>query len=336
MLIPRSLKNFGFTNIIHVPEQDVISGDFPTVVSPNPEEPAALSMAIQRAIETDAELVMASDPDADRLGIAVKNNDNQWVLVNGNQTCMLFTYYLIRRWNELGKIENNEYVVKTIVTTEVIKKMADKNNIACYDCYTGFKWIAAVIRELEGKQQYIGGGEESYGYLPEDFVRDKDAVSSCSLMAEIAAWAKDNGKTLYQMIQDIYLEYGFSKEKGISIVRKGKTGAEEIQQMMNNFRQNPPKEIAGSNIILIKDFETLRMKDMTTGQETVLDMPEPANVLQYFTADETKISVRPSGTEPKIKFYIEVKHPLKSREEFEAVNQAAEQKVEAVKKSLGI
>ncbi len=335
-LIPRSLKNFGFTNIIHVPEQDVISGDFPTVVSPNPEEPAALSMAIQKAIETDAELVMASDPDADRLGIAVKNNDNQWILVNGNQTCMLFTYYLMRRWNELNKITNNAYVVKTIVTTEVIKKMADKNNIACYDCYTGFKWIAAVIRELEGKQQYIGGGEESYGYLPEDFVRDKDAVSSCSLMAEIAAWAKDNGKTLYQLIQDIYLEYGFSKEKGISIVRKGKTGAEEIQQMMSNFRQNPPKEIAGSNIILIKDFETLRMKDMTIGQETILNMPEPANVLQFFTEDETKISVRPSGTEPKIKFYIEVKHPLKSREEFETVNSAAEQKVEAVKKSLGI
>lgn len=336
MLIPQSLQNFGFTNIIHVPEQDVISGDFPTVVSPNPEEPAALDLAIKKAKETDAELVMASDPDADRIGIAVKNEKNEWVLVNGNQTCMLFTYYLIRRWKELGKLKDNEFVVKTIVTTEVIKQIAEQNHVACYDCYTGFKWIASVIRDLEGKQKYIGGGEESYGYLPEDFVRDKDAVSSCSLMAEIAAWAKDQNKSIYQIIEDIYLEYGFSKEKGISIVRKGKTGADEIQQMMTNFRQNPPVEIAGSKVVVIKDFQTLRMKDLTSGSETALDMPEPSNVLQFFTADHTKISVRPSGTEPKIKFYIEVKHPLRHREEFDAVNQAAEQKIEEVKKSLGI
>ncbi|MGC9150255.1 MAG: phospho-sugar mutase [Microbacter sp.] len=336
MLIPQSLQNFGFTNIIHVPEQDVISGDFPTVASPNPEEPAALDLAIRKAKETDAELVMASDPDADRIGIAVKNDQNEWVLVNGNQTCMLFTYYLIRRWKELGKLRHNEFVVKTIVTTEVIKQIAERNEVACYDCYTGFKWIASVIRDLEGKQQYIGGGEESYGYLPEDFVRDKDAVSSCSLMAEIAAWAKDQHKSIYQIIQDIYLEYGYSKEKGISIVRKGKTGADEIQQMMTNFRINPPVEIAGSKVVAIKDFKTLRMKDLVSGAETVLDMPEPSNVLQFFTADHTKISVRPSGTEPKIKFYIEVKHPLHRREEFDEVNRAAEQKIEAVKKSLGI
>jgi len=336
MLIPQSLQNFGFTNIIHVPEQDVISGDFPTVASPNPEEPAALDLAIKKAKETDAELVMASDPDADRIGIAVKNDKNEWVLVNGNQTCMLFTYYLIRRWKELGKLKHNEFVVKTIVTTEVIKQIAERNEVACYDCYTGFKWIASVIRDLEGKKQYIGGGEESYGYLPEDFVRDKDAVSSCSLMAEIAAWAKDQNKSIYQIIKDIYLEYGYSKEKGISIVRKGKTGADEIQQMMTNFRQNPPTEIAGSQVVTIKDFQTLRMKDLVSNTETSLEMPEPSNVLQFFTADHTKISVRPSGTEPKIKFYIEVKHPLHHQNEFDAVNLAAEQKIEEVKKSLGI
>ncbi len=335
-LIPRALRAYGFTNIIPVPEQNVVSGNFPTVVSPNPEEPAALDMAVKKAIETDADIVMASDPDADRLGIAVKNDKGEWILVNGNQTALIFVYYLIRRWKELGKVKGNEYVVKTIVTTEIIKEIATKNGIECFDCFTGFKWIAAVMRENEGVKEYIGGGEESYGFLPETFVRDKDAVSSCTLMAEIAAWAKDNGKTMYELLQDIYLEYGYGKEKGISVVRKGKSGAEEIAQIMSDFRTNPPKEIAGSPVVLIKDYKTLKMKDVVTGQETALDMPATSNVLQYFTADGTKISVRPSGTEPKIKFYIEVRGEMKSREEYDAADAAANAKVEAVRASLNV
>jgi len=335
-LIPRALKEYGFTNIIPVPEQNVVSGDFPTVVSPNPEEPAALDMAVKKAIETDADIVMASDPDADRLGIAVKNDKGEWILVNGNQTALLFVYYLIRRWKELGKLTGNQYIVKTIVTTEIIKQIAERNNVEMFDCFTGFKWIAAVIRENEGKKQYIGGGEESYGFLPEDFARDKDAVSSCALMAEIAAWAKDNGKTLFELLQDIYLEYGFGKEKGISVVRKGKSGAEEIAQMMRDFRSNPPKEIAGSKVSFIKDYDSLKMKNIATGELTGLDFPATSNVLQYFTEDGTKISVRPSGTEPKIKFYIEVRGEMKNRAEYDAADAAANKKVEAVRASLGI
>lgn len=335
-LIPRALKEYGFTNIIDVPEQNVISGDFPTVISPNPEEPAALDMAVKKAIATDADLVMASDPDADRLGIAVKNDKKEWILVNGNQTALLFNYYLIRRWKELGKLNGNEYVVKTIVTTEIIKQIAERNNVECYDCFTGFKWIAAVIRENEGVKTYIGGGEESYGFLPEDFARDKDAVSSCTMMAEIAAWAKDNGKTLFELLQDIYLEYGYGKEKGISVVRKGKSGAEEIAQMMNNFRLNPPTEIAGSEVVVIKDYKTLKMKNVVSGLVSDLEMPATSNVLQYFTADGTKISVRPSGTEPKIKFYIEVRGSMNSRAEYDAADAAANQKIDAVRASLGV
>ncbi len=335
-LIPRALRAYGFTNVINVPEQDVVSGNFPTVISPNPEEPAALDMAIKKAIATDADIVMASDPDADRLGIAVKNNKGEWILVNGNQTALMFIYYLIRRWTELGKIKGNEYVVKTIVTTEIIKEIASKNNIECYDCFTGFKWIAAVMRENEGIKNYIGGGEESYGFLPETFVRDKDAVSSCTLMAEIAAWAKDNGKTMYELLQDIYIEYGYGKEKGISVVRKGKSGAEEIAQMMSDFRTNPPKEIAGSPVVIIKDYKTLKLKNVASGDESVLDMPTTSNVIQYFTADGTKISVRPSGTEPKIKFYIEVRGEMKSRADYDAADAAANAKVEAVRASLGV
>lgn len=335
-LVPWALKEYGFTNIIHVPEQDVVSGDFPTVYSPNPEEPAALDMAIKRAIETDAELVMATDPDSDRMGIAIKDDKNQWILVNGNQTALLFVYYLIRRWKELGKLKGKEYVVKTIVTTEIIKEIAEKNGVECLDCYTGFKWIAGVIRENEGIKEYIGGGEESYGFLPETFVRDKDAVSSCTLMAEIAAWAKDNGKTLFQLLQDIYLEYGYGKEKGISVVRKGKSGAEEIQQIMSNFRSNPPKELAGSAIKIIKDYKTLKQTNVTTGEIIGLDMPATSNVLQYFTEDGTKISVRPSGTEPKIKFYIEVRGDMKTRADYDAADAAANQKIEAARASLGV
>ena len=336
VMIPRTLRAYGFTNIIAVPEQNVVSGNFPTVISPNPEEPAALDMAVKRAIETDADIVMASDPDADRLGIAVKNDKGEWVLVNGNQTALLFVYYLIRRWKELGKIEGKEYIVKTIVTTEIIKEIADRNEVECYDCYTGFKWIAKVMRENEGIKTYIGGGEESYGFLPESFVRDKDAVSSCAMMAEITAWAKDNGKTLYELLQDIYLEYGYGKEKGISIVRKGKSGAEEIAQIMTNFRVNPPKEIAGSKVKIIKDYETLRMKNVISGEESDLDFPAKSNVLQYFTEDGTKISVRPSGTEPKIKFYIEVRGNMASRAEYDAADTKANAKIEAVRASLNV
>ena len=335
-LIPRALKMYGFENIVDVPEQNVLTGDFPTVVSPNPEEPAALAMAVEKAIEVDADMVMASDPDADRLGIAIKNSKGEWILVNGNQTAMLFIYYLLTRWSELGKLKGKEYIVKTIVTTEMIASIARKFNVPYFDCYTGFKWIAAVMRENEGKMQYIGGGEESYGFLAEDFVRDKDAVSACVLIAEVAAWAKDNGKSLYDLIQEIYVKFGFSKEKGISVVKKGKSGAEEIKEMMTRFRSNPPKELAGSPVTVIKDYGTLRQIDLLAGQTTELEMPETANVLQYFTQDGTKVSVRPSGTEPKIKFYIEVKLPLASADEYEAVNAAAEEKVLAVKASLGL
>ena len=335
-LIPRALKMYGFENIVDVPEQNVLTGDFPTVVSPNPEEPAALAMAVEKAKAVDADMVMASDPDADRLGIAIKNNKGEWILVNGNQTAMLFIYYLLTRWSELGKLKGKEYIVKTIVTTEMIASIARKFNVPYFDCYTGFKWIAAVMRENEGKMQYIGGGEESYGFLAEDFVRDKDAVSACVLIAEVAAWAKDNGKTLYDLIQEIYVKFGFSKEKGISVVKKGKSGAEEIKEMMTRFRSNPPKDLAGSPVTIIKDYGTLRQIDLLAGQTSELEMPETANVLQYFTQDGTKVSVRPSGTEPKIKFYIEVKLPLASADEYEAVNAAAEEKVLAVKKSLGL
>ena len=336
-LIPASLKNFGFTNIIHVPEQDVVSGDFPTVVSPNPEEPAALDMAIKKAIETDAELVMASDPDADRIGIAVRNDKGEFVLVNGNQIVMIFLNYLMTRNKELGLLKGNEYIVKTIVTTETIKTIAEQNGFKMYDCYTGFKWIASVIRENEGKARYIGGGEESYGFLPEDFVRDKDSVSSISLMAEIAAWAKDKGMTMYQMLQDIYIKYGYSKEKGISVVRKGKSGAEEIVAMMKNFRENPMKELGGSPVILIKDYASLEATDVVNGTKSKLDMPVTSNVLQYFSADGSKVSIRPSGTEPKIKFYIEVRGiKMDNYADYDAANAAADAKIEAIKKELGI
>ena len=334
-LIPRALKSWGFTNVIDVPEQNVISGDFPTVKSPNPEEPAALSMAIAKAKEMDADLVMASDPDADRVGISCKNDKREWVLINGNQTCMMYLYYILTQYRALGKITGNEFCVKTIVTTELIKKIADKNNIEMLDCYTGFKWIAREIRLNEGKKKYIGGGEESYGFLAEDFVRDKDAVSACCLIAEIAAWAKDNGKTLYQLLQDIYVEYGFSKEKGISVVKKGKSGAEEIKQMMTNFRNNPPKEMAGSKIVLWKDFQTLKQTD-AAGHVTDLVMPDTSNVLQYFTEDGSKVSVRPSGTEPKIKFYVEVQGEMGCRNCYAGADAAADEKIQAVLKSLGV
>lgn len=335
-MVPDALRACGFTNIIRVPEQDVVSGDFPTVYSPNPEEPAALDLAIKRAIETDAELVMATDPDSDRMGIAIKDDAGKWVLVNGNQTALLFIYYLITRWKELGKLKGNEYVIKTIVTTEVIQDIARMNGVTCYDCYTGFKWIAGVIRENEDKKVYIGGGEESYGFLPETFARDKDGVSSCTLMAEIAAWAKDQGKSLFDVIKDIYVAYGYGKEKGISIVRKGKSGAEEIEAIMSNFRTNPPTEIAGSKTVKIKDYLTLKQQDVVQGITTNLEMPATSNVLQFFTEDGTKISVRPSGTEPKIKFYIEVRGQMNQPSDFASAEALANVKIEAVRASLGI
>lgn len=335
-LIPKSLKNFGFTNIIGVPEQEVESGDFPTVESPNPEEPSAMAMGIQKAKETGADIVMASDPDADRIGLVIRDNNGEYVLINGNQIQIIFLYYLITRNAELGKLTGNEYIVKTIVTTETIKKIADANNIKMYDCFTGFKWIANVMRENEGKARYLGGGEESYGFLAQDFVRDKDSVSAISLMAEIAAWAKEKGMNMAEMVQNIYMTYGFSREKGISLVRKGKTGAEEIIEIMKQFRNNPPKEIAGSTVVKIKDYLSLEEKDITTGNVTKLDMPATSNVLQFFTSDGTKVSVRPSGTEPKIKFYIEVHDKLESADQYQAVQDRADAKIEQIKKDLGI
>ena len=335
MLIPRSLQLWGFENVNTVPEQMVKDGNFPTVVSPNPENAEALSMAIALAKKIDADIVMASDPDADRVGMACKDSNGEWVLVNGNQTCMIFLYYIIKNRIAMGKMKGNEFVVKTIVTTELIKAIADKNNVEMYDCYTGFKWIASVIRENEGKKQYIGGGEESYGFLAEDFVRDKDAVSACSLLAEICAWAKDQGKTLFDVLMDIYVEYGFSLNHTVNVVKPGKTGADEIKQMMVNFRTNPPKELAGSEVVLTKDYQSLRATD-NKGNVTDIAQPATSNVLQWYTADGTKVSVRPSGTEPKIKFYVEVKGEMGCHKCFDAANAAAEEKVEAVRKSLGI
>lgn len=335
-LVPAVMKAFGFTNIIHVPEQDVVSGDFPTVISPNPEEPAALSMAVEKAKETDADLVLATDPDGDRVGAAIKNDEGEWVLVNGNQTCMIYLYYLITRWKELGKVEGKEYIVKTIVTTETIRAIAEKNGVEMYDVYTGFKWIADVMRKNEGKKSYIGGGEESYGFLAEDFVRDKDAISACALLAEIAAWAKDQGVTLYQLLQKIYVEYGYSKEQGISVVKKGKSGAEEIEAMMKRFRENPLTEIAGSKVSLFNDFGTLKSYSYADNETLTLDMPTTSNVLQYFTEDGTKVSIRPSGTEPKIKFYCEVHAKINCIEDIPQAEKDASEKIEQIKASLGI
>ena len=335
-LIPRSLKNFGFTNIISVPEQEVQSGDFPTVDSPNPENASAMAMAIAKAKEVDADIVMASDPDADRIGVVIKNTKGEYELVNGNQIVMIFLYYLMARNKELGKLTGNEYIVKTIVTTDTIKSIAEKQNIKLYDVFTGFKWIATVMRENEGKARYLGGGEESYGFLAEDFVRDKDSVSAISLMAEIAAWAKEKGLDMNAMLIDIYMTYGYSKEKGVSLVRKGKSGAEEIQAIMKQFRENPPKSIAGSPVVTVKDFATLEQKNIVSGTVEKLVMPTTSNVLQYYTEDGTKISIRPSGTEPKIKFYIEVHGTLESAEKYDETNAAAEAKIARICKELGI
>ena len=335
-MVPRSIERWGFDNIIHVPEQDVMSGEFPTVDSPNPENPSAMAMAIAKAEEVDADLVLASDPDADRIGLVIKNTKGKYELVNGNQIQIIFLYYLMVRNRELGRLTGDEYIVKTIVTSETIRKIAEKEGIKMFDCYTGFKWIATVMREMEGKGRYLGGGEESYGFLPETFARDKDSVSSIPLMCEIAAWAKDKGMTLNDLFINCYINYGYSKERGISVVRPGKSGADEIAQMMVNFRENPQQAIDGSPVTIVKDFLKLEQRNMLTGEVTKLDMPVTSNVLQYFTQDGTKVSIRPSGTEPKIKFYIEVHDTLDKAENYDAKNEWADQKIDRICQSLGI
>ncbi len=334
-LIPAALKSWGFENVNTVTEQMVKDGNFPTVVSPNPENGEALTLALNLAKKIDADIVMASDPDADRVGMACKDKEGEWVLVDGNQTCMIFLYYIIKNRIAMGKMKGDEYVVKTIVTTELIKSIADKNNVKMYDEYTGFKWIARVIRLLEGKETYIGGGEESYGFMGQDIVRDKDAVSACCLLAEICAWAKDQGKTLFDVLMDIYVEYGFALNHTINVVKPGKSGADEIKAMMDGFRANPPKELAGSPVVVTKDYKVLKAFD-AHGNATALDFPETSNVLQWFTEDGTKVSVRPSGTEPKIKFYIEVRGDMECPKCYKAVRAEAQKKVEAVRESLGL
>ena len=333
VMIPRSLALWGFDNVHCVKEQMIKDGNFPTVDRPNPEFAEALTLGLRDAKALDADILMASDPDADRVGMACKDSNGEWVLINGNQTCLIFLWYIITNRQAVGKMKPTDFIVKTIVTTEVIRKIAEKQHVEMRDCYTGFKWIAHEIALSEGKQQYIGGGEESYGFMAEDFVRDKDAVSACSLLAEICAYAKDHGKTLYDILMDIYLEYGYSKEFTINVERPGKSGADEIQQMMKDFRSNPPKDLGGSIIELTKDYQSLELTK-ADGSKEKLDMPETSNVLQWFCTDGTKVSVRPSGTEPKIKFYLEIKDVMNTAADYKACEERAMKKIEAIKKSL--
>lgn len=335
VIVPLCLRSWGFQNINVVPEQMVIDGNFSTVKSPNPENSEAMTMGMNLGTKLGADLVIASDPDADRLAIVCRDDKGEWMIINGNQTCMMFCYYIITNMKKLGKLKGNEFLVKTIVTSELIREIAEKNNVKLYDEYTGFKWIAYRIRENEGKEKYIGGGEESFGFLPYDKVRDKDAPASICLICEIAAWAKDNGMSLYQLLMNIYKEYGFQKESAVSVVKPGKSGADEIKAMMENFRNNPPKELAGSPVKLIKDFKSLKQNCVKCGKIEDISMPESANVLQFFTEDGTKVSVRPSGTEPKIKFYVEVKGDFSSGD-YAKVDAEANAKVDAIKKSLGL
>lgn len=333
-LVPAALHKFGFTNVGTVAEQMVLDGNFPTVESPNPEERTTMKMAIEQGMREGADIVMATDPDADRIGIAVPDGDGNYVLLNGNQTCVLLTYYLCRRWSELGRLNGHQYVVKTIVTTEMITELAHSFGINVFDCLTGFKYIAGIIRKQETLgQQYVGGGEESFGYLPEDFVRDKDGVSSCALAAEAAAWAKSQGISLYQLIKELYVKYGFFKEGLVSIVRKGIEGQQEIHDMMVAMRQNPPKIIAGSSVAVIKDYLKSESRDLTTGKVTPIDM-ERSDVLQFITADKTTVSVRPSGTEPKIKYYFSVCEPMETVVMYEEVNAKLDEKFAVIKKEL--
>ena len=335
VIVPLCLRSWGFQNINVVPEQMVIDGNFPTVVSPNPENAEAMTLGMKLGTKLNADLVIASDPDADRLAIVCRDNKGEWIIINGNQTAMMLSYYIIENKKKLGKLNPSDFMVKTIVTTEVIAKIAQRNGVEIRDCYTGFKWIAREIAISEGKQKYIGGGEESFGYLPYDKVRGKDAPASICLICEIAAWAKDNGRTLYDLLMDIYVDYGFSREFTVNVTKPGKTGADEIKKMMADFRANPPKDLAGSPITVWKDFQTL---EVTTAEGTQkLDMPATSNVLQWFCADGTKISVRPSGTEPKIKFYIEVKDDsMKTAADYDRCLKAADERIEAIKKSLNL
>ncbi len=335
-LVFDSLRLWGFDNVIHVPEQDVQSGDFPTVASPNPENAEAMTMGIAKAKETGASLVLASDPDADRIGLVVRDKEGNYQLVNGNQICMLLIYYLITQNVEKGLIDGREYVVKTIVTTETIKRIAEANNIKCFDCFTGFKWIADVMRNMETTGRYLGGGEESYGFLPETFVRDKDSVSTNSLIAECAAWAAEKGMNLYELLVDIYAQYGFSRERGVSVVRPGKSGAEEIVAMMKNFRENPPKTLAGSPVTCIKDYSDLNCRNLKDGSVEKMDFPTTSNVLQFFTEAGDKVSVRPSGTEPKIKFYVEVRENMADKSKYEEIVAEAEKHIDRVLADLGV
>ena len=333
-LVPASLKKFGFTNVIMVKEQSVIDGNFPTVESPNPEERKTMAMAIDLAAREGADLVLATDPDSDRIGVALRNKKGEYVLLNGNQTLVLLMSYQLTRWAELGKLDGNQYVVKTIVTSLMANAVADHFGVRCYDCLTGFKYIAKIIRENEGKAKYIGGGEESFGYLAGDYVRDKDAVSACSMAAEAAAWAMDTmGLTLFEWLQQLYVKYGFYREGLVSVVRKGKEGAELIQKMMVDFRANPPKTILGSPVVRINDFLSLEQTDVVSGAKTAIEQ-DKSNVLQWFTEDGTIVSVRPSGTEPKIKFYFGVKAPLASVEDYDKVLAELDAKIEGIKKDL--
>ncbi|MFD2247245.1 phospho-sugar mutase [Pontibacter ruber] len=328
-LVPQVLQRFGFTNVTIVDEQAEPNGNFPTVVYPNPEEKEAMTLALKKAAEIDADIVLATDPDSDRVGIAVKNLKGEFVLLNGNQTGALLINYLLQAWQQAGKLTGKEFVVKTIVTTDLIKDIADSYNVTMYETLTGFKYIAEKIRELEGKEVYIGGGEESYGYMIGDFVRDKDAISACALIAEMAAVAKDHGQSLFEMMVEMYEKYGFYKEELVSFTKKGQRGAEEIQQMMADMRSNPPQRIAGSKVVEISDYKHSTRKNVVTGEESKLDL-ESSNVLQYMTEDGSKISARPSGTEPKIKFYISVNEPLASTEEYDATEQKLNQKIEQI------
>ena len=333
-LVPEALKEFGFENVYVVDEQAVADGNFPTVKSPNPEEPAALELAIKKAKQVNADLVMATDPDGDRVGIAVRKGDDL-ILLNGNQAASLLIFYLLTKWEENGKLTGNEFIVKTIVTTELLADIADKFSVEHFDVLTGFKYIADIIKRYEGKKTFIGGGEESYGYLVGDFVRDKDAIISCAMIAETAAWAADKGVSLFDLLEDIYVEFSFYKEKLISIVRKGKAGAEEIQQIMENFRSDPPENLGGSPIVIIKDYLTSTEKNLKTGESKTIELPR-SNVLQFITEDGSKVSVRPSGTEPKIKFYFGVKEQLANKEDYEKVARELDQKIENIIKDLGI
>jgi len=325
-IVPPALKLFGFTNIISVPEQDISDGNFPTVKSPNPEEPDALKLAIKKAVETNAELVMATDPDADRLGLAVKNRKGEFILLNGNQTGVILVWYILSQYKERNKYKGNEYIIKSIVTSDLLEKIAEAYNVEYFNVLTGFKFFAELIRENEGTKKYIGGGEESYGFLPGDYVRDKDAVASCALAAEATTWAKSNGMSLFELLLDIYVKYGFFKEKLINIVRKGKEGADEIKAMMRGYRNNPPEKINNSRVIMINDYEKQVSHDILSGSKTSIDLIK-SDVLQFFLADGTKISVRPSGTEPKIKFYFSVNTKLASIDAFEETEKILDKRI---------